>query len=141
MTADLGQSHFWKADERRQEREQAQRDWDDAKNGQRRGYGGTHESSHGGYANFNDFFNENRSRQRRTYGDSMRDHRTSSASSGHYAVLGLSSSASQQEAKVAYRALMKKHHPDLNPGNREAATEKTQQINAAYEAICKAKGW
>lgn len=51
-----------------------------------------------------------------------------------YSVLGLSSGVSQEEVKRAYRQLAKKYHPDLNPGDAEAA-RKMQQINAAYEQI------
>ena len=51
-----------------------------------------------------------------------------------YSVLGLSPGASQEEVKRAYRQLAKKYHPDLHPGDAEAA-RKMQQINAAYEQI------
>ncbi len=51
-----------------------------------------------------------------------------------YKVLGLDSSASDEEVKRAYRRLAKKYHPDLNPGDQEAA-RKMQEINAAYDQI------
>ena len=51
-----------------------------------------------------------------------------------YKVLGVSPDASDEEIKRAYRALAKKYHPDLNPGDEEA-TRKMQEINAAYEQI------
>ena len=51
-----------------------------------------------------------------------------------YKVLGVSRDASDEEIKRAYRALAKKYHPDLTPGD-EAAAQKMQQINAAYEQI------
>ena len=51
-----------------------------------------------------------------------------------YKVLGVSPDATDDEIKQAYRRLAKKYHPDLNPGD-EAAAEKMQQINAAYEQI------
>jgi len=51
-----------------------------------------------------------------------------------YKILGVSPDASDEEIKQAYRRLAKKYHPDLNPGD-EAAAEKMQQINAAYEQI------
>ena len=51
-----------------------------------------------------------------------------------YKVLGVSPDASDEEIKRAYRNLAKKYHPDLNPGDQEAA-RKMQQINAAYEQI------
>lgn len=51
-----------------------------------------------------------------------------------YQVLGVSPDASDEEIKRAYRRLAKQYHPDLHPGDREAA-QKMQQINAAYEQI------
>ncbi len=51
-----------------------------------------------------------------------------------YKVLGVSPDASDEEIKKAYRKLAKKYHPDLNPGDAEAA-QKMQEINAAYEQI------
>ncbi len=51
-----------------------------------------------------------------------------------YKVLGVSPDASDEEIKTAYRRLAKKYHPDLNPGDAEAA-KKMQQVNAAYEQI------
>jgi len=51
-----------------------------------------------------------------------------------YKVLGVSPDASDEEIKRAYRLLAKKYHPDLNPGDAEAA-RKMQEVNAAYEQI------
>lgn len=51
-----------------------------------------------------------------------------------YRVLGVSPDASDEEIKRAYRALAKKYHPDLNPGDAEAA-RKMQEVNDAYEQI------
>lgn len=51
-----------------------------------------------------------------------------------YKVLGVSPDASDEEIKKAYRKLAKQYHPDLNPGDTEAA-KKMQQVNAAYEQI------
>ena len=51
-----------------------------------------------------------------------------------YKVLGLPQNASDEDVKRAYRALAKKYHPDLNPGDQEAA-RKMQEVNAAYEQI------
>ena len=48
-----------------------------------------------------------------------------------FAVLGLSSSATEDEIKAAYRKLAKKYHPDLNPGDK-AAEEKMREVNEAY---------
>ena len=51
-----------------------------------------------------------------------------------YKVLGVSPDASDEEIKRAYRKLAKQYHPDLNPGDAEAA-KKMQQVNAAYDQI------
>ena len=51
-----------------------------------------------------------------------------------YKVLGISPDASDEEIKKAYRHLAKKYHPDLNPGDAEAA-RRMKEVNAAYEQI------
>ncbi len=51
-----------------------------------------------------------------------------------YKVLGVSRNASDDEIKTAYRKLAKKYHPDLNPGDKEAA-RKMKELNQAYELI------
>lgn len=51
-----------------------------------------------------------------------------------YAILGVSSDASDEDIKKAYRALAKEHHPDKNRGNKEAE-EKFKKISAAYDVI------
>lgn len=48
-----------------------------------------------------------------------------------FAVLGVSSSATEDEIKSAYRKLAKKYHPDLNPGDK-AAEQKMREVNEAY---------
>ena len=51
-----------------------------------------------------------------------------------YKVLVVSSNASDEEIKKAYRTLAKKYHPDINPGNKDAE-RKMNEINAAYDQI------
>lgn len=51
-----------------------------------------------------------------------------------YAILGLSSGASLEDIKKAYRKLAKKYHPDLNPGNKEAEL-KFKDISHAFDLI------
>ena len=52
----------------------------------------------------------------------------------YYKILGIDKSASQDEIKSAYRKLARKHHPDLNPNDKEA-NKKFQQINEANEVL------
>jgi DnaJ-class molecular chaperone len=51
-----------------------------------------------------------------------------------YQVLGVSKNASQEEVQQAYRKLAKKHHPDLNPGNKKAE-ELFKDIGTAYDIL------
>ncbi|MCP9448117.1 MAG: DnaJ domain-containing protein, partial [Nitrospira sp.] len=52
----------------------------------------------------------------------------------YYRILGVSREASDDDIKKAYRKLVLQHHPDRNPGSREAE-ETIRRINAAYEII------
>ncbi|MEG2003852.1 MAG: DnaJ domain-containing protein, partial [Clostridia bacterium] len=56
-----------------------------------------------------------------------------------YKVLGLSPTATDEQIKKAYRALVKKYHPDAYTDNplKELAAEKMKEINEAYESITK----
>jgi len=52
----------------------------------------------------------------------------------YYQVLGVDKKASAEDIKKAYRKLARKHHPDLNPNDKEAH-KKFQQINEANEVL------
>ena len=52
----------------------------------------------------------------------------------YYQTLGVTKSASDKEIKQAYRKLARKHHPDVNPGDRSAEA-KFKEINEAYEVL------
>lgn len=63
-----------------------------------------------------------------------------------YGVLGVSKEATMPEIKRAYKKLMSEHHPDklvakgLPEEMVKMATEKTQEIQKAYDYICKCRG-
>jgi molecular chaperone DnaJ len=52
----------------------------------------------------------------------------------YYEVLGLGRSASQQEIKSAYRKIAVRHHPDKNPGDKEAE-ERFKEAAEAYAVL------
>lgn len=52
----------------------------------------------------------------------------------YYEVLGVSRQADDEEIKKAYRQLALKHHPDRNPGNKEAE-EYFKEAAEAYEVL------
>src|SRR5579862_7307156 len=52
----------------------------------------------------------------------------------YYKILGIDKNASDDDIKKAYRKLARKHHPDLNPNDKEA-NKKFQQINEANEVL------
>ncbi len=52
----------------------------------------------------------------------------------YYATLGVAKSATEKEIKQAFRKLARKHHPDVNPGDKTAEA-KFKEINEAYEVL------
>jgi len=52
----------------------------------------------------------------------------------YYATLGVPKTATGKEIKQAYRRLARKHHPDVNPGDRSAET-RFKEVNEAYEVL------
>ncbi len=52
----------------------------------------------------------------------------------YYATLGVAKTASEKEIKQAFRKLARKHHPDVNPGDK-VAESKFKEINEAYEVL------
>ena len=52
----------------------------------------------------------------------------------YYSTLGVSKTSSEKEIKQAYRKLARKHHPDVNPGDKSAET-RFKEINEAYEVL------
>jgi curved DNA-binding protein len=52
----------------------------------------------------------------------------------YYTTLGVPKTAAAKEIKQAYRKLARKHHPDVNPGDK-AAESRFKEINEAYEVL------
>ncbi len=52
----------------------------------------------------------------------------------YYATLGVTKSSTEKEIKQAFRKLARKHHPDVNPGDK-AAESRFKEINEAYEVL------
>jgi curved DNA-binding protein len=52
----------------------------------------------------------------------------------YYATLGVAKTSSEKEIKQAFRKLARKHHPDVNPGDK-AAEARFKDINEAYEVL------
>lgn len=50
-------------------------------------------------------------------------------------VLGVKQNATWAEVEVAYKALLKKHHPDCNPKNRARAEEQFKAVRVAYDLL------
>jgi molecular chaperone DnaJ len=56
------------------------------------------------------------------------------AGKDYYKILGVNRNASEKEIKQAYRKLARKHHPDVNPGDKSAES-KFKEINEAHEVL------
>src|SRR5579871_5456124 len=52
----------------------------------------------------------------------------------YYKILGVQRNASQDEIKKSFRKLARKHHPDVNPGDKKAEA-RFKEINEAYEVL------
>lgn len=67
------------------------------------------------------------------------------SSDSDYKILDVSSSATEEEVKKAYRKLALRFHPDrlqgLSDSEKKAAEEKFLRVQSAYEGIKKKNGW
>jgi DnaJ-class molecular chaperone len=52
----------------------------------------------------------------------------------YYEVLGVPRTATEDEIRQEYRKLARKHHPDVNPGDK-SAEDRFKEINEAYEVL------
>lgn len=97
-----------------------------------------HAQQQGGYSQGNYQYRQHQSQGYQSSGPTVED---------AYKVLGVSANDDRDTVKRAYRRLMNENHPDklvakgLPKEMLEMAKEKAQQIQAAYDLICKAKGW
>src|ERR1700736_2474383 len=56
----------------------------------------------------------------------------------YYEVLGVPRTATQKEITSAFRKLARKHHPDLNAGDKQAEA-RFKEISAAHDVLSDAK--
>jgi curved DNA-binding protein len=56
----------------------------------------------------------------------------------YYEILGVTPTADKKAIQQTFRQLARKHHPDVNPGNKDAE-EKFKTINEAYQVLSDAK--
>jgi len=56
------------------------------------------------------------------------------AGKDYYKILGSNRSATDKDIKQAYRKLARKHHPDVNPGDKSAEA-RFKEINSAYDVL------
>src|SRR5580692_10126498 len=56
------------------------------------------------------------------------------AQQDYYKTLGIERDADEGEVRKAYRKLARKHHPDLNPGDK-AAEERFKKVQEAYDIL------
>ena len=56
----------------------------------------------------------------------------------YYTTLGIKRGAGEKDIKSAFRKLARKHHPDVNPGDREAEA-RFKEISEAYEVLSDAE--
>src|SRR5688572_31037407 len=56
----------------------------------------------------------------------------------YYETLGLKRGASEDEVRKAYRRLARKHHPDLNPGDK-ASEDRFKEVQEAYDILSDSK--
>jgi curved DNA-binding protein len=56
----------------------------------------------------------------------------------YYEILGVASTAERKVIQQTFRQLARRHHPDVNPGNKDAE-EKFKTINEAYQVLSDVK--
>src|SRR3954452_19317169 len=56
----------------------------------------------------------------------------------YYETLGVARGASEDDIRKAYRKLARKHHPDLNPGDK-SSEDRFKNVQEAYDILSDAK--
>ncbi|MDR0909704.1 MAG: J domain-containing protein [Spirochaetaceae bacterium] len=95
------------------------------------------------FAELDDFLNDKSSRggaeaRRTDYSSYSKPRVPPESLRGDFVELGVPFGASVEVCKDAYKALLKRHHPDRHAGNlanQKMATEKSARVNAAYDRI------
>src|ERR1700741_4622678 len=60
------------------------------------------------------------------------------AATDYYNTLGVAREADAEEIRKAYRKLARKHHPDLNPGDK-SAEDRFKKVQEAYDILSEPK--
>src|SRR5438270_4930898 len=60
------------------------------------------------------------------------------AQNDYYKTLGIDRDADAEEIRKAYRKLARKHHPDLNPGDK-SAEDRFKRVQEAYDVLSEPK--
>src|SRR5271154_6504738 len=60
------------------------------------------------------------------------------AQQDYYKTLGVERAADEDEIRKAYRRLARKHHPDLNPGDK-TSEERFKKVQEAYDILSDSK--
>src|SRR5271170_5916078 len=60
------------------------------------------------------------------------------AQQDYYQTLGIARDAGEDDIRKAYRKLGRKHHPDLNPGDK-AAEDRFKKVQEAYDILSDSK--
>src|SRR5215203_6843697 len=58
----------------------------------------------------------------------------SASKNDYYETLGLARGASEDDVRKAYRKLARKHHPDLNPGDK-SSEDRFKNVQEAYDIL------